>query len=81
MLRSVILSFPASSDYNNVASVVLFESHEVVKEVQVAIIQDDVVERTEEFTATLMAENGVTIGTNGLATTTIEDDDSKLLGV
>lgn len=58
---------------------VLFEPHEVVKEVQVAIIQDDVVEGTEVFTATLMAGTGVTIGRNGLATTTITDDDSKLL--
>ena len=50
----------------------------MAKEVQVTIIQDDVVEETEVFTAILMAGTGVTIGRNGLATTTITDDDSKI---
>lgn len=71
---------PASSDYTGVANVVLFEANEVVREVQVAIIPDDVVEETEVFTATLMAGTGVTIGRNGLATTTITDDDSEFTG-
>ena len=57
---------------------VLFEPDEVLKEAQVTIIQDDVVEGTEVFTAILMAGTGVTIGRNGLATITITDDDSKL---
>lgn len=78
-MSGCVYSSPASSDYTATANVVLFEPDEVVKEAQVAIIKDDVVEGTEVFTATLMAGNGVTIGRNGLATTTITDDDSKLL--
>lgn len=59
---------------------VLFEASEEVKEVQVIILQDDVVEGIEVFTARLLTQDGatgVTIGGNGVATTTIEDDDSE----
>ena len=58
----------------------MFQPLDVVKEVQIPVLQDSVAEGVEVFTATLVAanlEDMVSIHGDGLATVTIEDDDSK----
>ena len=59
-----------------------FGADETVKEVEVSIQQDSVLEGVEPFTATLSPVPGpvsVLIGEQGGATATIVDDDSKLV--
>ena len=46
-----------------------------VQSIPVTINDDNIVENNERFTATLTAENGVTIQTGGTATVTILDND------
>lgn len=59
----------------------MFEPQEILKEVQVPVVQDSVAEGPEMFTATLVAnEDLVTIHGVGSATIVIEDDDSEHLG-
>ena len=74
-------SLIALTDYMSVTREVVFEAHEVVKEVQVMIQQDSLSENLEMFTATLVAQDGggsrVIIGEDGVAMIAIEDDDSK----
>lgn len=62
----------------------MFEPHEVVKEIQVVIVQDSVSEGEEVFTVNLVAvqdeaEIDITIDEDdgGVATIIIEDDDSN----
>ena len=77
-------SFTGSEDYISSASQVIFQEDEIVKEVQVTIIQDDVAEGLEEFSATLLpltGSAGVSIGGDGVATATIIDDDSESVGL
>lgn len=70
--------FTASADYTTVIEEVVFEPQEILKEVQVPVVQDSVAEGPEMFTATLVAnEDLVTIHGVGLATIVIEDDDSE----
>ena len=59
---------------------VVFETMEVVKEVQVPILQDTVAEGVEMFRLILVAPEEadmVAIHGDGLATVSIEDDDSR----
>ena len=71
----------AFTDYSSLTQLIVFEPNEVVKEVDVGVIQDSVSEGEEVFMATLVVEDGggvdVSIEGHGVATITIEDDDSK----
>ena len=62
----------------------MFEPQDVLKEVQIPIVQDSVAEGTEMFTAILAANevvDMVTIPVAGLAIIIIEDDDSEHLSL
>ena len=79
-MRLIAIAFTASRDYTNVTEEVVFETLDVVKEVLVPILQDTVAEGVEMFTVTLVAPEDadmVAIHGDGLATISIEDDDSK----
>ena len=71
----------APGDYMGVSDEVTFGADETVKEVEVPIQQDNVVEGVELFTATLSPVSGsigVRIGGQGEATATITDNDSEM---
>ena len=58
-----------------------FQPEEELAFVNVTIVDDDVLEGVETFTATLTTEDsGVDILTGGIATVTITDNDSMLCG-
>ena len=58
-----------------------FQPEEELAFVNVTILDDDVLEGVETFTATLTTEDsGVDILTGGIATVTITDNDSMLWG-
>ena len=58
-----------------------FQPKEELAFVNVTILNDDVLEGVETFTATLSTEDsGVDILTGGIATVTITDNDSMLWG-
>ena len=58
-----------------------FQPEEELAFVNVTILDDDVLEGVETFTATLTTkDSGVDILTGGIATVTITDNDSMLCG-
>ena len=70
----------ASTDYTAVIRDVVFEPDEVVKEVNITILQDSVAERLELFTVSLVpieSTDMVRIEGDGVAKVVIEDDDSE----
>ena len=74
----------AAEDYTAVSLNVTLFAEEVVKTVEVEIWQDTVYEREETFAAFLSPLPGtsnVEIGSAGVATVTILDDDSKYVHV
>ena len=73
------LSFTAGVDYTNtVATMVTFSSGQTEASYPIPIVDDNIIESTKTFTASLnTAESKVTIG-NGTATITVVDEDSEL---
>ena len=72
----------AGVDYTNtVANIVTFSSGQTEASYQIPIVNDNSIESTETFTASLnTSESIVTIG-NGTATITIVDEDSELFNI
>ena len=69
------------TDYGGVASTVTFESGDTEQFVNISIVNDDVLEGVEMFTATLTTDDSnVDISSNDTAFITIVDNDSKLQG-
>ena len=73
------MSFTAGVDYNNtVVTMVTFSSGETEASYRVPIVDDNIIESTETFTASLnTSESNVNIG-NDTAAFTIVDEDSEL---
>ena len=67
----------APGDYTAVSREVTFSADETVKEVEVPIQQDSVLEGEELFTATISPVSGPVGVQNEEATATIVDDDSE----
>ena len=68
----------AGTDYGGVVTTVTFEPGDTAQFVDISIVNDDVLEGVEMFTATLTTDDSnVDISSNDTATITITDDDSK----
>ena len=68
----------AGTDYGGVVTTVTFEPGDTEQFVDISIVNDDVLEGVEMFTATLtIDDSNVDISSNDTATITITDDDSK----
>ena len=81
-LLSLTLSSTAGSDYNDpVVTTVTFRPDVTSASYSVPIVDDNNIEDTETFTASLSTTgSGVTIG-DGTAIVTILDDDSELFNI
>ena len=73
------ISLTDGTDYGGVTSIVTFESGVTEQFVDISIVNDDVLEGVEMFTATLTTDDSnVDISSDDTAFITIVDNDSKL---
>ena len=65
-----------TDDFTNVATTVTFTVADTIKSVPISITNDDIIEETESFTASLIAVTGAVVPDDGdTATINIVDDD------
>ncbi len=69
-------SATAGEDYTAASGDVMFAPNETSKEITVSITDDNAAEGNEDFTVSLSAPSGATLGNPETATVTIVDDDS-----
>ncbi len=66
-------------DYSTISRIVTFSPGTTSVSVPVNLMEDDVQEESEDFTATISSPNGATLGTPTTATVTIMEDDGRQL--
>ena len=79
LYKRLAIFISAGADYTTVITEVTFQPNEATKTVTVPIIDDNIFENVETFTATLTtSDEHVSIGADSMATVFITDNDSKI---
>ena len=83
----VTVSFPgtgtatAGNDYNSTVIPVTFSGNELIKTIEIPIIQDNIVELDETLELSLSAVNNAAIGSQNSSTVTILNDDHATISI
>jgi len=78
LLHTYYFSLHIGGDYSSISTILTFEAGETDQIVTVTTLEDTVNEADETFVVSLSnPTGGGTIGSSGLSTITIQDDDSE----